>query len=198
MEYKERIYKQLDENNGIITSSWCLKEGIPSIYLSRMTKQGELNRIVRGVYSSEGEIYDSNFLLQNLNPVCIFSYVSSLDILEETDYIPDYVEVTVYSGYNASHLPDNVIVHYIRKNLHGLGVTTTQTKQGNLVRTYDFERTVCDFVVNRDQIDPELFSKTMFRYARKPDRDMHKLMKYANLMGVKNRVRNIFEILLNG
>ena len=91
----------------------------------------------------------------------------------------------------------NVIVHYIQKKLHELGSTKVQTKQGNLVRIYDFERTVCDLVLNRDQVDPELFSKTMFRYARKPGRDMHKLMGYANRMGVKDRVRDIFEVLLN-
>jgi hypothetical protein len=49
MNYKEQIYKQLSENNGIVTSSWCVKEGIPSVYLTRMTKSGELNRAARGV-----------------------------------------------------------------------------------------------------------------------------------------------------
>lgn len=198
MDYKNRIYERLKQNNGIVTSSWCVKEGIPSIYLSRMTKSGELNRTARGVYTSEGEVYDSYYLLQNASPICIFSYVSSLDILGETDLIPNYMEVTVYSGYNASHLPENVIVHYIRKGLHEFGTITGYTKQGNPVKIYDFERTICDFVSNRGQVDPELFSKTMFQYARKPDKDMHKLMAYADRMGVGDRVRDIFEVLLNG
>lgn len=198
MAYKNQIYERLNENNGIVTSSWCVKEGIPRVYLSRMTKKGELNRVARGVYASEGEIYDSYFLLQNASPVCIFSYVSALDILEETDLIPDYMEVTVYSGYNASRLSEDIIVHYIQKDLHELGVTEKQTKYGNQVRTYDFERTICDLISNREQVDPELFSKTMFRYARKEGRDMHKLMKYAYRMGIKSQVRDIFEVLLNG
>jgi predicted transcriptional regulator of viral defense system len=198
MDYKRRIYRQLNENNRIITSSWCVKEGIPTIYLSRMTKSGELNRVARGVYSLEDEVYDSYFLLQNTSPVCVFSYVSALDILEETDLIPGYMEVTVYSGYNASHLPENVIVHYVRKDLHELGVMTAQTKYVNPVRTYNFERIICDFVSNREQVDPELFSKTMFRYARKENRSMHKLIKYAERMGIKRRLQEIFEVLLNG
>ena len=198
MSYKNQIYKRLDENNGIVTSSWCVKEGIPRVYLSRMTKRGELNRVARGVYTSQEDVYDSYFLLQNACPVCIFSYVSALDILEETELIPDYMEVTVYSGYNASRLPDNVIVHYVQKDLHKFGVTEKQTKFGNTVRTYDFERTICDLISNRAQVDPELFSRTMFRYARKVDRDVHKLMDYSERMGIKRRVQDIFEILLNG
>lgn len=198
MSIKTQIHEHLKNNNGIITSSWCDKEGIPRVYLSRMSKTGELTRVARGIYSSEKAIIDPYYLLQNASPVCVFSYVSALHILEETDLIPSYVEVTVYSGYNASHLPDNVIIHYIRKDLHDLGVTTKKTKYGNVVRTYNFERTICDLVINRAQIDPELFSKTMFRYARKQDNDMRKLMQYAHQMGVKRQIREIFEILLNG
>jgi predicted transcriptional regulator of viral defense system len=196
MNYKEQIYERL-KYNGIITSSWCVKEGIPRVYLSRMTKSGELNRVARGVYVSEGVIYDPYYLLQNTSPVCIFSYVSALHILEETDLIPSYMEVTVYSGYNASHLPENVIVHYIRRDLHELGIITKKTKFANPVRTYDFERTICDLVSNRDQVDSDLFSKMMFRYARKQDKDMHKLFRYADRMGVKRQLREIFEVLLN-
>jgi predicted transcriptional regulator of viral defense system len=198
MNYREKIIKKLNDNNGIITTSWCAKEGIPRVYLSRMTQNGELNRVARGVYSSEAAPYDSFFLLQNASPVCIFSYVSALDILNETDLIPDYMEVTVYSGYNASHLPKNVIVHYIRKELHKLGVIPMQTKHGNPVRTYNIERTVCDLISNRQKIDPELFSKTMLRYARKDSRDMHKLIRYADLMGIKQQANDIFEVLING
>jgi predicted transcriptional regulator of viral defense system len=197
MNYKNQIYDRLNENNGIVTSSWCVEEGIPRVYLSRMTKAGELNRVARGVYSSEGDVNDSYFLMQSVCPICIFSYVSALDILEETDFIPDFMEVTVYSGYNASRLPENVIVHYIRKDLHELGVTTRKTRYGNPIRTYNFERTICDLVSNREQVDPELFSKTMFRYARYDGRNMQKLMKYADCLGIFQRVRNIFEVLLN-
>ncbi len=197
MNYRERIYERLNQNNGMITSAWCVKEGIPRIYLSRMTKSGELNRVSRGVYVTEGEIPDPYFLLQNASPVCIFSYVSALHLLDETDLIPNFMEVTVYSGYNASHLPENVLVHYIQKDLHNLGVTTKLTSSGHSVRTYNFERTICDLIAQRGYVDPELFSKTMFRYGRKADKDMHKLMRYADRMGIKHRVRDIFEVLLN-
>jgi len=198
MNYKKQIYEHLKNNNGIITSSWCDKEGIPRVYLSRMTKSGELNRVAKGVYATEGVIYDPYYLLQNASPVCIFSYVSALDILDETDLIPDYLEVTVYSGYNASHLPENVIVHYVPKDLHKLGVMSTQTKYGNPVRVYDFERIICDLIKNRQNVDAELFSKTMFRYARNENGDMHKLIRYADRVGIKQQVIDIFEVLLNG
>jgi hypothetical protein len=130
--------------------------------------------------------------------VCIFSYVSALDILGETDLIPGYMEVTVYSGYNASHLPEDVILHYLRKDLYELGIVARVTKYGNQVRQYDFEKTICDLVANRYQVDPDLFSKSMFRYVQNKDRDMHKLMSYGKLMGIDHKLRDIFEVLLNG
>jgi predicted transcriptional regulator of viral defense system len=198
MDYKNQIYERLNKNNGIVTSSWCVKEGIPRVYLSRMSNKGELKRVARGVYASKGDVHDSYFLMQSVCSICIFSFVSALDILEETDIIPDFMEVTVYSGYNASRLPENVIVHYIRKDLHELGVITKRTRYGNLVRTYNFERTICDLVSSREHVDPELFSKTMFRYARYDERNMKKLIAYADRMGIMHSVRDIFEVLLNG
>jgi len=198
MDYKNQIYERLNKNNGIVTSSWCVKEGIPRVYLSRMSNKGELKRVARGVYASKGDVHDSYFLMQSVCSICIFSFVSALDILEETDIIPDFMEVTVYSGYNASRLPENVIVHYIRKDLHELGVITKRTRYGNLVRTYNFERTICDLVSSREHVDPELFSTTMFRYARYDERNMKKLIAYADRMGIMHRVRDIFEVLLNG
>lgn len=35
---------------------------------------------------------------------------------------------------------------------------------GNKVQVYDFERTICDFIIHRDKIDSELFVKTLRFY----------------------------------
>ncbi len=195
MDYKTRILSQAKANNGIITSRWCVENQVPKIYLTRMTKTGKLKRIARGIYATEEADYDSYRLLQQTNPVCIFSYVSALDILEMTDIIPQHIEVTVYTGYNPSHLPKDVIVHYIREDLHHLGVIEHTTKFGNPVKTYNLERTICDLISNRDKVDSELFSKTIIVYARKKDRNMALLFAYAEKMNITRKVQQLFEVL---
>lgn len=193
---KQRIIQAAKDNNGIITSTQCRKMGVPSIYLSRLVKENKLYRTSRGIYSLNQYDDDPWFILQSRNPICIFSYVSSLYLLNFTDIIQDNLEVTVYSGYNASHFDVNTTVHYVRKEFLQLGVKMVKTRFGNSVRCYDMERTICDFISNRRKVDSELFSTTLQRYAKSKQKSTRTLMQYADLMGIKQRVQQIMEVLL--
>lgn len=193
---KQRIVRTAKENNGIITSAQCKKMGISSIYLTRLVSENVLYRASRGVYSLSQHDEDPWFILQSRNPSCIFSYVSSLYLLNATDIIPDNLEVTVYAGYNASHFAVNTIVHYVSKEFLQLGVISAKTRLGNSVRCYNMERTICDFISNRNKVDSELFSTTLQRYANSKQKSIRILMQYADQMGIKQRVQQIMEVLL--
>lgn len=73
MNYQEMIEKILIENSGIITSSWVRENNIPTTYLTRLTRQGKLKRVERGIYMAEDGIYDELFILQSRFPKIIFS-----------------------------------------------------------------------------------------------------------------------------
>jgi len=53
MDYYNKIMKLANENNGIITSQMLKDREIPSIYLTRMVKEGKLQKVDRGIYSTE-------------------------------------------------------------------------------------------------------------------------------------------------
>ncbi len=161
-----------------------------------MVKAGELYRIDRGVYSVNKTDYDQFYFFQQKNKVAVFSYVNALYLLGETDLIPDYLEVTVYAGYNAAHFPKSTIVHYVSKENLLLGKVTLHTPMGNLVSCYDFERTVCDIVYNRSKVDGELFSKTVQSYAASANRNLTKLFSYAKRMKCLRRVQEVMEALI--
>ncbi len=42
MNYIKRIRELSDENNGILTTSIVSKNNIPTVYLTRLTKEGKL------------------------------------------------------------------------------------------------------------------------------------------------------------
>ena len=193
---KQRIIQAAKENNSVITASWCRESGIPSIYLSRLVDEKVLYRSSRGIYTLNEHDADPWFILQTRNPICIFSFVSSLYLLDATDIIPNNLEVTVYAGYNASHFPKDTIVHYVNKNILQLGVMTIKTRYGNEVRCYDMERTICDFISNRTKIDSELYSTTLQKYSSSPQQNIRRLMQYAAEMGIRQRVQKTMEVLV--
>lgn len=55
--YKQRIIKALEENNGMITAAYCKENGIPNIYLKNMVEKGRLIRVSRGIYATHNTIW---------------------------------------------------------------------------------------------------------------------------------------------
>lgn len=105
------------------------------------------------------------------------------------------MEVTVYSGYNPHRISQNVRIHYVTKGIYDLGITKCQTMFGNTVKVYDLERTVCDFIKNRREIETELFSKTINRYVRYENKDLNKLYEYSKKMKIFEKVKEILEVV---
>ena len=195
MNYIEFIKNKTKENNGLITNKELSKNNIPTIYLHRMVKDGLLERVDRGLYISKEGDYDEYYFFANRYGVPIFSYTSSLYLHDVTDFIPQKMEVTVYRGYNAHRIDKNVIVHYVSKNLYVLGITKVKTKYGNIVKAYNKERTFCDFVKSRKEIDSELFSKTINDYIKDKNKDLNKLYEYARKMKIEREVSEIIEVI---
>lgn len=194
MQYKDKIIKHLKENNGIVTSLWCKKHGIPYIYLTRMEKDGLIKKVDRGIYIDESGDYDEYYFFQLSNSKCIYSYVSTLYLQGKTDIIPQNLEITVYNGYNVHRISSDVIVHYVSKDIYELGKIEITTMFGNLVYAYDIERTVCDLIKNRRKVESELFSKTIQAYIQSKYKNMNTLFKYAEKMGISEQVQDIMEV----
>jgi len=96
------IRKLIKKNNGIITARQVSEYNIESWYLTNMVKNGELERVSRGVYFSPiYDNYDELYFFQIKNKVCIYSYQTALYLHGLTERLPFCNEVTVYQGYNA-------------------------------------------------------------------------------------------------
>ncbi len=191
----DRIQSICDENHGMITSAQAAKQGIPSWYLSDMTRKGKLMRVERGIYIRSDGDYDEYYFFQLKNKRCIFSFSSALYLHGMTDRIPFQKEVTVYKGYNSSHISDDTIIHHVSKEIYELGIKSIKTSFGNLVNVYDKERTICDLIKHRRNMDVEIFSNAVRMYSDQSDRDFRKLRKYARIIGIADQVNDILEVI---
>lgn len=160
-----------------------------------MVATGELLRVARGIYIDSSGDYDEYYFFGMRHGVPIFSYVSALYLHDFTDIIPQEMEVTVYKGYNPHRLSKNVIIHYVTKEIYELGISECKTMFGNPVKTYDLERTICDLIKNRNEIETELFSTTISRYVRYQHKDLHKLYDYATKMKIYEKVKELIEVI---
>ena len=95
---------------------------------------------------------------------------------------PNPYSITVKTGYNPASLQaDGIKVYTIKKELHDVGIVTMNTPFGNPVPVYDMERTICDLIRSRSGIEMQTFQDALKQYAKRKDKDLRKLMRYAQL-----------------
>lgn len=164
-----------------------------------MVRNGKLERVTRGVYFDPSyDNYDELYFFQLQYKVCIYSYHTALYIHGLTERLPFINEVTVYQGYNTGRIKDKVIPHQVKKEWYEVGVVEAKTEIGNKVIVYDMERTLCDIVRDRNNQDPEIFSKAWNFYLKKDNKDIWKLRKYSNIFGISKQIEEILEVIVYG
>lgn len=196
MSKKEILLDFIEKNNGIVTNKDCKALGIPTIYLTRLEKEGILYRVEKGIFLTQNGDYDEYYFFQYRYPKTIFSYISALYLQQFTDEIPQYFDVTVPRGYRFNTPPANLNIYFVSKGYRELGITTVPTPMGNKVKVYNFERIICDFVIHREKIDSELFVKTLQSYGDYPKKNLAKLYEYATKMNTLEKVKQTLEVLI--
>jgi len=195
MDYKKQIEQHLENSGGIITASYCRSKKIPTVYLSRLVREGDLLRAAEGLYISEEGMYDDYYYFQYRFKKAVFSYETALHLLGATDKIPQDMDVTVYYSYKFNKAPFGVNIHYVNKEIHGLGVVEARTMFNNPVRVYSYERTLCDFIAHEDKMDREVYVKLIRSYSKYAKRDIHALYEIATRMGIDKEVKALMEVV---
>jgi len=67
---------------------------------------------------------------------------------------------------------------------------------GNEIRVTGLERTICDAIRSRNQMDMQLVYDTLKRYVRRSDRNIDLLYSYANRFRIQKVIREYIEVLL--
>ena len=192
--YQEWIENLLAQKTIFKTADFT-KAGIPRVYIKQLLDSDRLVKVDRGIYIKDWEHYDDFAIFQLKNQTVVYSYLSSLYLHELTDVIPQYFEVTVYTGYNRHRISQDVRVHYVQKEFYELGKIDVLTPMGNTVTCYDMERTICDLINSRSQIDIELFSSSLKAYLKSSQKDLRKLYQYAEALKIRQKVKEIFEVI---
>lgn len=195
---KYDILQQLtNENNGYLLASMVAEEHISKTYLARYVKENGMERVARGIYAASDVWPDELYILQARNSAVIFSGETALYLHGLLDREYSQISVTVPVGYNAAHFKsDHIQVKYASNSLYGLGVCSTPSISGNMVRAYDKERCICDVILNRNRMEVQVFQTAIKQYMSGKDRKLQKLLEYAKTIGIRDEVMKYVEVLV--
>ena len=86
-------------------------------------------------------------------------------------------------------------IHHYTDDRHELGVITVREGK-NEFQIYDIEKTVVDIVFYREKVGIEETKEILVTYLQRKDRNLNRLLKYAELMKCDKAMRQYLEMLV--
>jgi len=197
MNRQEQLDKLLAEGDGILQTSAVIAAGFPKPVFYQYIRQNDLEQAAHGIYVSRDAWVDGMYLLHLRCVQAVFSHESALFFHDLTDREPSPYSVSVQRGYSPTRLKaDGITVYTVKKELYPIGITSGKTPFGHTVPTYDMERTICDLIRCRNDMEVQTFQDALKRYAKRTDKNLSTLMRYAAQFRVEKVLRRYLEVLL--
>lgn len=194
MTKSEIILNYANNNEGIIKVCDIIKLGVSKQYCLDFLKKNKYERIAKGLYISTDFWVDDFYVLSYKYSKAIFSHETACYLLDMADREPLYYTVTLPHGYKVDTLTKQGIKTYTsNKSRYDIGIIHVTTPNGHCVPCYNPERTLCDlFRTNSDPQDKQVAVK---EYLKKY-KDISKLLQYAEIFKVDEKIKSYLEGLL--
>ena len=201
---KKDIYKKIEKifknNNGYARTQDILDANIHSSHLYKLEDEGEVTKVKRGLYRWNDQEYDTEMEMvevQKIVPDGVISLLSALSYYELTTYNPWEYYVAIHRDHFKPTLPDYppISIYYFSEDQYYTGITVIDIK-GEKVKIYDREKTICDCIRYRKKIGVDVMKEALQEYLKQDYRDIDKLIKYAEITGVKTLMNRYLEVLV--
>ena len=199
MNKEKDLLEKLSNQSGLIFVREAEASGIDRYRLSYLAKEDKIDRVGHGVYALKDEIIDDYVLIQGTGKRVIYSYHTALYFHDLSDRVPSQIHISVPQGYNASRLKnryDDLVVHYVKKELLELGKQIGTSPLGGEITLYDVERTICDIVKDQKNIDSQVFTGAIKEYFAGRNVNSGKLIRYARALKVEEEIRRYLEVMV--
>ena len=169
----------MKNNGGYITTKELEENNINRYFLTKMIERKQIKRITRGYYGLADYNADEYYKIISASEKAVFSMNTALYLHNLSDRTPLVYDITVPYYYGGSlRTNKNVNLYFVKSSILNLGKTEMTSPFGMKIRVYDKERTICDIVKNRNNMDMEIFSKAIKTYMKSSDKNLKKLIKY--------------------
>ena len=171
-----------------------------SLYkIGKMVRTGQLIKLNKGYYENtvySGEESDFYYVTAYV-PQGVVCLMSAAVYYGLTTFIPGEIDVAIPRKAKVSTLPDwpQLAIHYYTDNRHSLG-TETICEGRNSFKIYDIEKTVVDIVFYREDVGIEETKEILTAYLQRKERNLTKLLKYAQLLKCDKVLRGYLEVLI--
>ena len=187
-------------NDQMIISIEELKENGLTLYkVNQLVDQGVLRKLNKKFYENTCYLGDESdfYYAYAYVPTGVVCLMSAAVYYNLTTYRPGAVDVAIGRKAKVSTLPDwpELNLYYYTDERFELGIETIADGK-NHFRIYDIEKTIVDIVFYREKVGIEEMKEILINYLRRKDRNLNRLVRYAELMKCGDIMKNYLEVLV--
>ena len=187
------IKRKLDQNNGVIFTKDVILMGHSKQLLTNYCKAGLLERVQQGIYvlPNSPVQFDNHYLIMCHSPYIVFSHATALYLSGIGNDYCRYLITLPNNKMMPRSIKLDCMAFYVNPKLHAVGLTHSKTEFGQMVRHYDIERTICDYVRTDRRFffkEDDVFDVIRICFAS-VEIDVQKMFDYANFFGIKKILR---------
>ena len=182
-------YKEIfDRYDGMMRAKQLDEEKVFYAKRQKLIQNGYIEKVLTGYYQwIDPEDFSEVGTVKRLFPDAIFCMDTALLHYGYSDRTPMewHLAVSKDSGKSRFKIDyPHVKAYYLEPTLLEMGLTTGE-KDGHSIRIYDRDRVICDCLRYRNKMDREMFNKAIRAYVSDPQKNISRLMDYAERLRVK-------------
>jgi len=189
----------MPEDQMIVSMEELKEKGFSYYKINQMVEQGSLIKLNKKFYenvkfSGEKSEFYYAYAYVPAGVVCLLSAAVYYNL---SSYRPDAIDVAIQRKAKVSTLPDWPEIHvcYYTDDRYGIGVDTVKDGK-NQFRIYDIEKTVVDIIYYREKVGIEEMKEVLTTYLGRTDRNLNRLVRYADMLKCGDTLKNYLEVLL--
>lgn len=190
---------EINNQKMIYSTKKLIKMGFSYYKIQKMVENGLLGKLNKSHYenlSFRGDhndfIYSAAFIPRGV--ICLMSAASYYEL---TTVRPQIIDIAIYRKDKVSTFPDwpQINLYYFSEERYKLGVK--EIDNGNdTYQIYDLEKTVIDIISYREKIGIEETKEILKNYLSTKEKNLNKLVCYADTLGQGVILRTYLEVLL--
>lgn len=183
------FFKTLSAHDGFARTKDLLAAGVHRRDIKRIRDEGRIVSVKRGLYRRADIplISHQGFIdLAHAVPEGVICLLSALSYHELTTFNPSVISMSLRRGSRKPIIkyPPVDFYHFSEEQFEA-GIDEV-TIGGHKVRIYCREKTVCDCFRYRNKLGLDVAKEGLTEYLKRKDRDLEKLMKYAEVCRIKS------------
>ena len=199
MKTIEDYKKIFDKYGGIVRAKQLQEEKLFFRPLQKLIQEGHVEKVRHGYYQwVDLDDFSEVGLVTRLFPDAVFCMDTALRYYGYGDRTPGdwHLAVSKDSGKSRFNIDYPFVKpYYIEPSLIDLGLTSGEM-DGHKIRIYDKERLICDCLRYRNKMDKEVFNKAVQSYIADPEKNVPKLLEYAEFLRIKKIAKDLIGVWL--